>query len=228
MELSNVAAVVRSFGRGVVFFATASADEADRTPIVWTPAIGEPLYLKHLADSEGDMAFKPNSEVAGLTLPELTGSAIHEADFVGENPTFEAPLYLTTPALRSVVSPGSSAHGGASARTAVAERTIVVLPEALVLVNKVRVALTFPGGVWKIDGVALTAAQTAQLAMALWLWRGYFVHAERMFKGGAGDARKEVDQVTFQCMHHPDMPEGHHLYTLGDPYGAGIDLEGGS
>jgi hypothetical protein len=29
-------------------------------------------------------------------------------------------------------------------------------------------------------------------------------------------------------MHHPDMPEGHKLYTIGNPFPAGINLDGAS
>lgn len=214
-ELKTLAEVLRSYGRGVVF-------RAER----WDPETGDPLALVHLGDTEGDIVFNPQAEVTGLTLPELTGPAIHEADSTGENPTLELPLFLADPALYPIVSPNGSAHGGRSNRVAAAEHTLAIFPEALF--GESREALVCTNGAWTLGGVALTSAQLALLDAALWLWRGFFSRPPRSFKGGAGDARKNIETVTFQVMHHDSMPEGHKLYTTGDPADSGIDLEGGS
>jgi hypothetical protein len=112
LNLLDLADVVRSFGRGVVF----------QSP-VWDPAAG-PLALTHLGDTEGDIVINTNPEVAGLTTPELTGPAFHEGDYVGENPVVEIPLYLTDPAMWAICSPSGSAHAGRSRRGTVAERTL--------------------------------------------------------------------------------------------------------
>jgi len=221
-DLLDLADVVRSWGRGVVFYANR-----------WDPGLGSGLTLTHLGDTEGDISIATNPELAKLTVPELTGPAAHELDFTGEDPVIEFPLYLTDPALLAIVSPSGSQHGGRSRRYAPVERTIVIFPEALLLVPDVdgfpqRQTLAFSGGAWTIGGDPLDAARLTLLGSSFWLWRAVFNKPARRFLGGAGDARKNIEQVSVQSMHHPDMPEGHHLYTTGDPAEAGIDIEGGS
>jgi len=211
-ELRDLAEILRSYGRGVLFY----ANRWDRTGV---------LTLTHLGDTEGDIAFNPGAAVSGLTLPEVTGPAMHEADYEGENPTVEFPIYLADPALMSVLSPTGSAHAGHTARRAVVERTLVLFPEALFGAD--REVLAFAAGDWTLGGSPLTGAQLALLDASVWLWRGFFNRPSRRFLGGAGDARKNIESTTFQVMHAPAMPNGHHLYTTGDPFTVGIDLEGG-
>ena len=83
VRLLDLATLVRSWGRGVVFY-------ADR----WSP--GTALALTHLGDTEGDIKIATNPAMAGLTTPELTGPAVHEMDYTGEAPTLELPLWLAT------------------------------------------------------------------------------------------------------------------------------------
>ena len=221
LDLLNLADVVRTIGRGVVF----------RAPR-WNPGIGEELVLTHLGDTEGDISIATNAEVAGLTTPELSGGAMHEADFVGENPTIEAPIFLADPTLLALVSPSGVASGGRSRRSAPEEHTLVIFPEQLFLETVAgivhRRTVAFSGGAWTFNGAALSAARQTLLDMSFWAWRGFFNRPPQRFLGGAGDAKKQIETVSFQVMHHPDMPEGHHLYTIGDPVAADIDLEGGS
>lgn len=220
-NLLNLANVVRSIGRGVVF-------RADP----WSP--GTPLVLEHLGDTEGDIVINTNAEMAALTTPELTGPAPHEMDYTGEAPVIEIPLFLASPALLARVSPTGLAGAGRSRRSAPAEHTLVIFPEGLFLETDVNgepqsVELEHAGsGVWTIDGNAPTAAQQALLDMTFWGWRAVFTRPPQRFLGGAGDARKNIETVTATLMHHPDMPSGHHLYTIGDPNDVGIDIEGGS
>lgn len=219
LNLLDLNAVVRSFGRGVVFYGTR-----------WDPT--GPLALAHLGDTEGDINIQTNPDIQMLTVPELTGPAGHEADFTGENPVVEIPLYMTDPALFAIVSPSGSKHGGRDRRFAPQEYTLVIFPEALFLEVEngavVRKTVDWPGGNWTFDGAPLDAARETLLGASAWLWRGYFNRPPRRFLGGAGDARKNIETVSFQTLHHPDMPNGHHLYTTGDPFEAGINLEGGS
>jgi hypothetical protein len=220
-NLLDLAAVIRSFGRGVAF----------RAP-VWDGASA--LNLTQLGDTEGDITIATNAEMATLTTPELTGPAAHETDYTGENPTIEMPLYLTDPATIALVSPSGTASAGRSRRSAPAEHTIAVLPEALFLKPPDVNGIVLPGTLsyttangWQFDGAALSAAKTTLLGASFWLWRAVFSRPPRRFLGGAGDARKNIETVTIQSMHHPDMPEGHHLYTIGNPATHGIDLEAG-
>lgn len=220
MNLSqlDLNAVKRSLGKGIVFYANK-----------WNPTT--PLALTHLGDTEGDISIAPNAEVAMLTLPEVSGPAPHEADYTGEAPTIELPLYLADPSLMAVVSPSGSGSAGRTLRRAAKEYTLVVFPEALFIDdNFERATLAYAGGNWTLGGLALTEAQEELLATSLWFWRVVFNRPPRRFLGGAGDARKQIETVSCMVMHHPGLPEGHHLYTLGDPSLATptIDLEGAS
>jgi hypothetical protein len=220
-NLLDLSTVLRSLGRGVVF----------RAPR-WNPGDG-PLTLTHLGDTEGDISIATNPEMAALTTPELTGPAPVEMDYTGEAPVITFPMYLTDPTLIALVTPTGQASAGRSRRSAPLEHTLVILPEALFLKTDNAgivsdYTLASSGGNWTLDGVALDSAQLALLAGSFWAWRGVFTTPPRSYRGGAGDARKNIEEVTFTLLHHPTMPEGHHLYTIGDPDDAGIDLDGGS
>lgn len=228
-NLLDLATVVRSLGRGVVMYAT--SDQAGTIPASWNPT--QPLYLQHLGDTEGDIEIETNPQMDALTTPELTGGAAHEMDYSGEGPEITIPLYLADPALEAIVSPFGLASAGLSRRAIAAEHTLVIFPEGLFVTAAPGVApaaaeLAVSAGAWTLGGQALTSAQLAQLGQAFFAWRGWFTRPRKRFLGGAGDARKNIEPVTFRLGHHPDMPEGHHLYTIGNPYDASINLEGGS
>lgn len=221
LNLLSVAALIATYGRGVVFRSNK-----------WVPNDG-PLVLTQLGVTEGDIVVNPNSSVAGMTFPELTGPAKHEMDYLGEDPTIEIPLYLADPALIAIVSPSGSAHAGRSRRGPVREHTIFVVPEALFLsANDEGIVddthtISFDGaGAWTVDGNPLTTEQERLLGASFWLWRAVFNRPTRRFRGGAGDEKKNIETVSLLAMHHPDLPEGHHIYTTGDPFEFDIDLNG--
>lgn len=219
LNMLNLNAVRRSLYRGLVW----------RAP-KWDPTVG-PLELTHLADSEGDVVINTNSALAKLTVPELTGPAAHELDYEGEDPVIEIPMYVTDPDLMAIISPSGQASAGRDMRSQPIEHTLVIFPEPLFKkpdVNGVqqRVSLVFSAGAWLKDGLPLTAEETALLGFSFWAWRGVFNRPTLRFHGGAGDARKNIEPVTFQVMHDGGMPNGQHLYTIGDPADSGINLDG--
>jgi hypothetical protein len=218
--LLDVANVNASYGRGVVFYSPK-----------WSPNEGS-FQMNQLGVTEGDIVITPQEGVAGLTLPELTGPAIHEMDYLGENPKVDIPLYVADPSLMAILSPSGSKDAGRSRRGPVKEYTLFVIPEAIFLTDdavgivSTHVLAFDPMGAWTIDGQPLTAAQEALLGVSFWLWRAFFNRPVRKFRGGAGDAKKNIEVVSLAAMHHPDMPEGQHIYTTGDPFASGIDLNG--
>lgn len=227
-DLLDLETILRRMGRGAVFFATATAAAGDRTPIRWDRA--DPLYLKHLGDTEGDITHNPNGTVANLTLPEISGDAVIEATHTGVAPVLEIPLFLVDPDLRPIISPRGSQHAGNSRVCDVRDVTVVVFTETLFRESDCTfetLEYTTAGG-WKLGGVALTNAQITKLGVTLWLWRGYFEFPSEQFRGGHGDEGKNIADVRFVVMQHPLMPEGHKQWTRGDPNLYGIDLEGGS
>ena len=226
--LLNLEDILRRIGRGVIFFATATAADDDRDPIRWDR--DQELYLKHLGDTEGDISKVPNSEVANLTLPEISGGAPLEATHLGEAPVLEFPLFLVDPDLLPIISPRGSQHAGYQRVCDVTDLTLVVFPETLFREADCSfddLEYTTALG-WKLGGVALTGAQLTKLELALWLWRGYFERPTLTWRGGHGDDGKNIESVQFVSMMHSLMPNGHLLWTRGDPNTFGIDLEGGS
>lgn len=226
--LLNLEDILRRIGRGVIFFATATAAEDDRDPIRWDR--DQELYLKHLGDTEGDIQLVPNGTVANLTLPEISGDAPLEAVHLGEAPVLEAPLFLVDPDLLPIISPRGVSSSGFQRVCDVTDMTLVVFPETLFREADCTfddLSYTTAGG-WKLGGVALTPAQETKLELALWLWRGYWQRPTLVWRGGHGDDGKNIEQVSFVSMMHPLMPDGHRLWTRGDPNTQGIDLEGGS
>ena len=224
--LLDLETVLRQIGRGTVWYAV---DESGN-PTVWDYTSA--LTLEHLGDTEGDIAFNPNGQVATLTLPEISGQAIHEATDLGEGPTLDLPLFLADPDLLPIVSPRNSAHAGHIRTCDVAQRTIVIFPEELFQVSSASctygtLSYTVSGG-WKVNNVALTSAQETILENALWCWAGFFTRPNTTFKGGHGDDGKNIETVTFNLMMHPSLPDGHRLYTRGDPATYSIDITGNS
>lgn len=227
--LLDLETILRKIGRGVVFYAHDGSGPGDiGSPLRWTTLTN--LQLAHLGDTEGDISFAVNGEVATLTLPEIAGQAIFDATHVGERPQLTIPLALADPNLLPIVSPTGQIGAGHIRVRDVAERSLVVFPEDLFrAVDEAYFDLSYTlAGGWKLNGQDFTAAQTAVLGMSLWLWRGYFDKPDKTFMGGHGDEGKNITPVTFNVMMHPDLPDGQRLYTVGDPALQAIDIEGGS
>ena len=229
--LLNLETLLRKIGRGVVFYAHDGGPASVGSPIRWDGT--STLYLAHLGDTEGDIAFVANGEVATLTLPEISGGAIHDATYLGENPQLQLPIFLADPDLLPILSPTGAAGAGHIRVRDVDERTIVVFPEDLFrTVGQSYEDLSFVSGVgWQLNGLPLSAAELTLLGMTLWLWRGYFERPDRVFMGGHGDDGKNIPAVNYNVMMHPTVPDGQRLYTMGDPATAvngSIDISGGS
>lgn len=224
-NLLELETILRKMGRGVVMYAV----DDSGLPIRWDG--DTELKLEHLGDTEGEISMAPNETVAALTLPEISGEAVHEAEHVGENPVLSIPLYLANPALLPIVSPTGSASAGSIRTSPVAERTLVVFPERLFrnpTTGSYADDLSYDVDGWKFNGVALDSSQLVYLSMSVFLWRGYFNRPTRRFLGGHGNDAKNIETATFQVMMHPDMPDGERLYTTGNPSLKDINLLGGS
>jgi hypothetical protein len=217
MQLLDMATVTKSFGRGIVL----------RAP-EWDFASDLVAALTHPAITEGNIVFTPNGELAKLTMPEFSGPAAHEIDYTGEAPVLTVPMFLTDPANAAMFSPTGTESAGRSRRSAPLTHTIVLMPEGVFLrdpdPDRIVTAgvLTYAGGAWLLDGSPIGAAREDLMAASIWIWKAVCNRPPRTFFGGAG-ARKQIHEVTFETMHHPDAPEGHHIYTIGDPTLSGID-----
>lgn len=211
--LLDLTAQLRAIGRASVFYAA--------SPYTYAASpTGADLTLIHLGDTEGEVTIEANEEYSDLTLPELTGPAIHERYFAGENPVVTLPMYAADAALRAILSPTGSANGGYQRRRAVTERALVLIPEQVFIdsdnAQAPLVATNTAGTVaWTVGGVAASQAQLDLLDLSIWFWRGHFTRAMPSYRHE--DGGKVVQSVSFQAMHNASMPDGHHLFTIGRP-----------
>ncbi len=205
-----------AIGKSAVFY----------SPTPWDFASDLHSQLQFLGYTEGEVTLPFNETFNMLTTPEYTGDAPHEAYVQGEAPVATIPLYVADPALRAILSPTGGASGGYKRQLPVVKRTLVIVPEALFVGNdpqqQEEEELVPTGTGWTLGGVALTTAQQELLEKGMiHIWRGYFQKPQlrwRIEEGG-----KIVEPVTFNLMIQSLAPNGHWLYTLGDPYDAGID-----
>jgi len=179
--------------------------------------------LQHLCDTEGEINFNPNATFNDLTLPELTGDAVHKRRLAGENPELSFNAFLADPALRAIISPTGEASGGYVRQRPVKRYTLVVFPEALFGEYD---DISYDGTKWTVGGSALTPDQERYLGLSFWCWSGSFERAGMTYISDNGG--KLVIPVVFRVM--PTtlplsvIPDGHRLYTVGDPADAGIDI----
>lgn len=212
--LANLQDQVRAIGRAVVMIA----------PTRWEP--GTKIALQHLADTEGDISVAKNESYVHLQLPELTGPAKHESYVEGEDPVITMPIFIASPDTRALITPTDHASGGYSRRRKVKSRTLVLFPEEMFFdeaSNTYQQLSYSDAGGWELGGEVLTTDQERLLGLSMWFWRGYFTRPSIPFRHG--DAGKTVESVSFQVQHAAYMPEGHMLYTLGDPAESDIDID---
>lgn len=226
--LLDLETLLRKLGRFTLFYAhdgTGPEDIGD--PVRWDAA--SELQLAHLGDTEGPIVFNPQGSVAELHLPEISGDAAHEATYTGDNPMLEAPVFLADPDLLPIVSPTGLASAGHFRVRDVDARTIVAFPEELFRKTDQSYAdLSVSGGVFLLDGSPLDSAHDTLLGASIWLWNAYATRPTENFPGGHGDDAKLIQTVAFKGMFHPDLPQGHRLWTRGNPFDYSINIETGS
>ena len=227
--LKDLNEVARSLGRAVMF----GASDGGATPAYayWDETAD--LQLDHLADTEGDIAVNPNDAYSHLMVPELTGPAKHVSYVDGEDPTIEVPVWLADPLLRAIVAPTANASGGYQRRRPVRYHTLVFFPEQMFYDtpdDAFRTIRYTTADGWEISDGAPTPAfaafsteQTRLLGLSLWAWRAYFSKPPLTFRHG--DGGKSIDTITIQICQDSNKPDGHQLYTVGDPADAGIVLD---
>ena len=218
MQLGDLDTTVFSIGKGAVFY----ADAWDFNSNIYTS-------LQPLGFTEGQVSVEMNETFNELTLPEYTGDAPHKRFVQGEAPVATIPLYLADPELRAVISPTGSASGGFRRQLPVKEYTLVVLPEELFLdpVTNFQedLVLAATGTGWTLGGSPLSTEKERLLNQSVWLWRGSFTKTPMRYQHEEGG--KVVDEATFSVMYQVAAPNGHRLYTIGDPYDADIDVTTG-
>lgn len=197
MEFPTLQNALRTIGKGYVFVGNPAATGAEG--------------LRPLGATEGEIKVAFNQEFNDLKFPEYTGPAIHERKMTGENVTVTIPLILGDPDLLEAVSPVSARGGGYSSQQEVAVTSLVIFPE-----SEIRGGLTYTAG----TGGAAGTWTPNEPVNAVWIWKGHFVRPGMNYK--QADGGKVIVETTFQALFDANRPEGHKLYTIGDPVAAGI------
>lgn len=211
-NLLDLTAQVRAIGRASVFYGTGAFAGS-----------GNDLALTHLGDTEGEVVPELTEEFSELKLPELTGPAVHEKYSAGVSAIVKIPIYAADAAIRAILSATGNASGGYQRRRAVTEYTLALIPEQVFIEADEQATLGYTtAGGWTVGGDAATAAQEALLDLSMWFWRGHFTTVPPKYMHE--DGGKVVHEVEFHAMHNPNMPDGHHIWTVGQPNDSSIEI----
>lgn len=192
--------------------------------------VGDPLLvpgtagaLAVLGATEGNITFNPAFEYNPLTAPEITGGVNHQSTTTLGNVTISVPIILGDPALYAKVTPTKTVGGGFSFPQKVKETSCLIIP--LAELGGGLVYTTAPTPQWTRtagNGVAAATGAGAAPQSAIWLWRCYISHGELPYSYGNGG--KVITTLTITGMYDATKPEGHKVYTIGDPRAAVNEL----
>lgn len=212
MQLGDLDSILASIGKAAVFYKAAYWDFNSNLVTALLP----------LGFTEGPITMTPNESFQTLTLDEYSGAAPHKVTVQGEGPVLTIPLFTADPALRAILSPTGTASGGSKRQQPVVARTLVLFPEELFIdpsdpTGQDDLALTYDIAQdrWELGTAALTDAQEDLLGQSLWCWKGYFSKPPLTYTHE--NVGKTVDECTFTLMYQVNAPNGHRLYTIGDP-----------
>lgn len=185
--------------------------------------IGDPLTAQggmlSLGAVEGTVNVTPGYTRNELKAPELTGDVTHQAVTVLGDVTCTVPLIISDMSVIPKISPTGLASGGHSIPQKVAETSVLIIPRALVgggLAN----ATGLPAGWTRTAGNGVAGGSGAGFAPvnAIWLWRATPSYGALPFQYANGG--KIIIEVTFTAMFDATKPEGHKVFTIGDPTAA--------
>lgn len=223
-DLNGISLTEASIGRAALFYAVTGSPAA---PTYWDGTTD--LRLEHLGYTEQAIQPNANGSFSILTLPELMGDAPLRVFQKGEAPVMSFSVLCGTKALAQFFSPTGSGSGGYKRWREVSYRTIVLFPEALFLESNAEVTVGFtkgsPGS-WTVGGNAATAAQLAQIDISLWFWKTYVTRAMPLYN--PEDGGRDLTGIEIRGVQDLTKPDGHQLWTLGDPADAGIDIDAGA
>lgn len=208
-----------SIGKAAVFYAP-----------VWDWASNLHTEMAFLGFTEGEVTVAFNETYNSLMLPEYTGDAPHKQYVQGEAPEITLPMFAADPEIRQILSPTGSGSGGRRRQQPVRAYSVALIPEELFLDPddpdaQTDLPLVPSGSGWTLGGSALTADQQELLDQSAFFWRVRFGKPNLLYRHE--DGGKVVVEVTGSVLYQVLAPNGHRLYTLGDPYDAEIDLLSG-
>lgn len=179
--------------------------------------LGNPMVadgMVSIGATEGPITFAAPQEPNQLAAPELTGAVPHQSTVTLGDVTLRFSVIMGDPDLYPKISPTGAASGGSSIPTKVTETSALLIPRA-----EVGGGLAYPAaGPWaRTAGFGVGAATGAGAAPvnAIWLWRCYPTFGDLPFAYPNGG--KVLVEVTLHGMFDVSKPEGHKVYSVGDP-----------
>jgi hypothetical protein len=186
--------------------------------------IGDPYTasgLESLGLTEGDITAEVTFSENALTADEWTGAVPHEVETMVENAIIRVPVIVTNDDLYERIHPTGTKSGGWSAPQFVQEFSTVLIPRKQLGASLANTTGLTAGWVRLAgNGVLGATAADASPTHATWLWRSYAMPGARTLRRSAGG--KAIIEVAFRAMFDVTRPEGHRVYTLGDPTTQGI------
>lgn len=191
--------------------------------------VGDPLVtptdadgMKSLGATEGNITVSLPQEQNRLTAPELTGGVTHQATTTLGEVLARVPVIMGDPTLYQRISPTSGqASGGYSRPQKVREMGVLIIPRQEVGGGLAWDTAAVGANKWaRVAGNGVAAATGADAApkFAVWFWRATVSFADLPYAYANGG--KVIVEVTFHAMFDGSKPEGHKVYTIGDPYAA--------
>lgn len=228
---------LRALSRAAVFFHHASTEsDGDDAPGLWS--LGTEINLFHAGDTEGPFQIQFATDRSELKVPELTGELVHESYISGQTPSITGNVWMADPVVRRKWAPLGLNHGGHARRLRDPGITMWIVPEELLIGSDgqtivgldydvddgwVQVTLDANG-----DPTATTTPVPADkehlLDTMVWLWRVKIDRAPITLQHDDGSRSLESVSVTGMWFRDTDMPNGHHVFTIGRPEAYGIDL----
>lgn len=182
--------------------------------------IGDPITaingMLSLGGVEGTIEVSPGYNSNALTAPELTGDVAHQVVTTLGNVTVKIPLIISDMSVIPKISPTGTTGGGFSIPQKVAETAVLIVPRAQVGGNLSNATGITSGYVRTAgNGVGALSGAGAAPTNAIWFWRATPTYASLPFQYGNGG--KIIIEVTFTAMFDGTKPEGHKVFTIGDP-----------
>lgn len=173
--------------------------------------IGDPFTASGMSalPTEGQINASSPQNLNRLTAPELTGDVAHDAVVTPGQTTITVPVIYTGAAQLASLSAHGSASEGYSSPKSPTYTSLLLVP--------LKEMSTAAPPTLAYDGTTWTPAAPAN---SIWFWK---VVPQRpdlsmAFENGG----KVILPVTFEAFFDADRPEGHKLFTVGDPIAHGI------
>lgn len=183
---------------------------------------GDPMTnsgMIHVGEFEGDRTFDVEFTENKLTLPERTGGVPHDATVNVNAASIKGSFVLNsrTTSVWPTISPHGVRGGGSKGFNAVVPTTVLLIPYSELGGSLDWDSAGAPAQWVRTAGNGAPAAAGAAAAPvnAVWLWKAYPVFTSVPYNFNEGG--KVLVDVTFVAMLDMTKPDGHMVYTLGDP-----------